>query len=225
VTPERRVLSSFAKSFLLHHIRFGGAIALGVVANLVMRVLHGPEPVVAAGDTFFLSFLVMSWHFIFSLTDVELDQRADIEDEGILVVSVMTVAAIAYYCAAIFMLLNQKHWPGPLPLILTLASAPLGWFTLHTLFASHYANLYYFGPLCEDGMARGLKFPETQRPGPSDFMYFAFVIGMTAQVSDVLVQNAPMRRTVMAHGIISFFFNTVLIAMAVNAVVATVQAA
>lgn len=224
MTPRRRALSAFATSFVRHHIQFASAIALGLAVFLILHALHGPEPVVAAGDTFFLSFIVMSWHFIFNQTSDDLDRRADIEDEGILVVAVMTVAAIAYYCAAIFMLLNQKHFAGIVPLVLTLMSAPLGWFTLHTLFAAHYANLYYFGPLCEDGRSRGLKFPETARPGPSDFMYFSFVIGMTAQVSDVLVQTPQMRRAVMTHGIISFFFNTVLIAMAVNAVVATVQA-
>lgn len=182
-------------------------------------------PFEAGGDAFFVSFLAMSWHFIFAQSSADLDRRADEEDEGIFIVMAITLAAVAYSCFAIFTMLNEKHPAGATALALAVAGAPLGWFTLHTISAMHYANLYYFGELSEDGSGRALKFPETDRPGPSDFMYFSFVIGMTAQVSDVLVQTSQMRRAVMGHGIVSFFFNTVLIAMAVNAAVATVQGA
>jgi uncharacterized membrane protein len=63
-------------------------------------------------------------------------------------------------------------------------------------------------------------FPGGAEPGPWDFLYYAFVVGMTAQVSDVQVFDTKMRRATLGHGVVSFFFNTVLIAMAVNAVVA-----
>ena len=63
-------------------------------------------------------------------------------------------------------------------------------------------------------------FPGCVEPGPWEFLYYSFVVGMTAQVSDVQVCDTRMRRATLGHGVISFFFNTVLIAMAVNAVVA-----
>ena len=101
---------------------------------------------------------------------------------------------------------------------MAVAGVPLGWLTLHTLAAFHYANLYY-APRPGGREAGGLDFPGTKEPGPWDFLYFAFVIGMTAQVSDVAVRTAQMRRAALAHGVASFFYNTVILALAVNAAV------
>jgi uncharacterized membrane protein len=190
---------------------------------VLMRVFNGPLPIVAAGDAFFLSFLLMVSGLVVTLTPEDLDRRADEEDEGIGVVVLITLAAIVYSVVAIFALLNQKHPVDGVTLALTVAGAPLGWLTLHTLSAFHYAYLYYSGPTAPPDQ-RALRFPgDCNEPGPWDFIYFSFVIGMTAQVSDVLVQTTRMRRAAIAHGVTSFLFNTVLIAMAVNAVVAHVQ--
>jgi len=62
----------------------------------------------------------------------------------------------------------------------------------------------------------GLDFPGNEKPGYWDFAYFSFVIGMTSQVSDVAVTSKPIRQTVTAHGIVSFFFNATLLALMVN---------
>ena len=67
--------------------------------------------------------------------------------------------------------------------------------------------------------AGGLKFPGTDQPHAWDFMYYSFVIGMTAQVSDVMVLTTLIRQLTLAQAVISFFFNTVLIALAVNVAV------
>jgi uncharacterized membrane protein len=93
---------------------------------------------------------------------------------------------------------------------------------LHTVAAFHYAHLYYTRT-GHDGASRdaaGLNFPDTEEPTSWDFLYFSFVIGMTAQVSDVQVLTMSMRRLVIIHGIVSFFYNTVLLALSVNIVVA-----
>jgi uncharacterized membrane protein len=159
------------------------------------------------------------------LTHEDLDRRAAEEDEGILIVVILTLAAISFSSSDIFTALNQKHPPGVFWLVLALAGAPLGWATLHTISAFHYANLHYFA--LDDAAPQriaSLKFPETNRPGPWDFIYFSFVVGMTAQVSDVLVQTTRMRRAVLFHSVVAFFYNTVLIAMAVNVAVAIFQA-
>ena len=92
--------------------------------------------------------------------------------------------------------------------------------SLHTVMAFHYASLHYFDDPEVEGDERDLAFPGGGDPGVWDFLYFSFVVGMTAQVSDVGVTTTAMRRAVMLHGMLSFFFNTVLIAMAVNAAVA-----
>ena len=93
----------------------------------------------------------------------------------------------------------------------------------HTAAAFHYAHRYY--TKVESGAGnkrpdrRGLVFPGTEEPETWDFLYYSFVIGMTAQVSDVQVSDRVMRRLTLFHGIASFFFNTVILALAVNVVV------
>ena len=108
-----------------------------------------------------------------------------------------------------------------MPLVLAGLGAPMGWLVLHTVMAFHYANLHYFDdPEITSDDKGDLDFPGCEEPGPWDFLYFAFVIGMTCQVSDVQVKTSVMRRAVLGHGVVAFFFNTVFIAMVVNAAVA-----
>jgi uncharacterized membrane protein len=96
-----------------------------------------------------------------------------------------------------------------------LAAAPLGWATLQVLAAFRYAHLYHAPE--PDG---GLAFPGTAKPGIWDFVYFSFVVGMTAQTADVAITTTQLRRVVLTHSIGAFFFNTVILAMAVNAGIA-----
>ena len=121
--------------------------------------------------------------------------------------------------AAIFALLAGEGRPDPWDLPLAIASVPLGWLTLHTIAAFHYAHLYYATEGEDVRDAGGLDFPGTREPGAWHFLYFSFVIGMTAQVSDVTVHAAGMRRLVLGHSIVAFFYNTVLLALAVNVAV------
>ena len=212
------MLPTFVTNQIHHHSRFYLALIIGVVALALARNLPPPLPEAIGGDAFFLSFLTMSWWLVFRLTANDLRRRADVEDEGGIVVTLITVGAIGYASLAVFETLHGKSLNSPLTLSLALAGAPMGWFMLHTVSALRYAHLYYTNDE-EEGYVPPLRFPECTEPGPWDFMYFALVVGMTAQVSDVLVQTSEMRKTVLAHSVVAFFFNTVLIAMAVNAAV------
>jgi uncharacterized membrane protein len=208
--------SSFLRAYLFHHSRFYAAAALGVAVYFLAAGLQQTGRVAAAGDAFFLSYLIASAVLVVRLDEEHLKKRAAVEDEGAFIVLLIALAAIALCVVGIFTVLNQKQHPTTLPFLLSVASAPLGWLMLHMIGAFHYANLHYV-----DSKTRALKFPGTGEPGAWDFLYFSFVVGMTAQVSDVQVLTTPMRRAVLIQSIVSFFFNTVLIAMAVNAVVAT----
>ena len=98
----------------------------------------------------------------------------------------------------------------------------LGWFTVHTMMAMHYAFEFYGSmPMGrqakrKDGASGGLEFSGSEDPDGVSFLYFSFVVGMTAQTSDTEVSSNAMRRLVTIHGIFSFFFNTVIIAAAVE---------
>ena len=62
----------------------------------------------------------------------------------------------------------------------------------------------------------GLAFPGSEGPDHAEFLYLAFVVGMTCQVSDVTTASAPMRRLVLLHALVAFGFNAVILAAAVN---------
>ena len=94
---------------------------------------------------------------------------------------------------------------------LAILTIVLSWIVVHTTFALHYAHDYYSGT-----QAGGLAFPGDDKPDYWDFVYFSFVVGMTAQVSDVGITSKAIRRTATAHGVISFFFNTALLALTIN---------
>jgi uncharacterized membrane protein len=151
-------------------------------------------------------------------------RNAVIQDEGRF--AVLTVTALAAFASlgAIISELGSGHH-APFELGLAITTIVLSWTIVHTIFALHYAHEYYRG-----GRADGLLFPADDHaaqntPGKQDpqsqpdywdFIYFSFVIGMTAQVSDVGITSKIIRRTATAHGAVSFVFNTALLALTVN---------
>ena len=202
---------------LRHHGRFFTALSCGLMAFVVARLLSLPAPTLAAGDAFDAIFLALILVMVLR-NRADLKQRAQSEDEGILVVVLLTIATMSFFCVAVFEALSRKHGLDLPALLMAGIGALLGWFVLHTIMAFHYADLFYFDdPSTPDDESHDLDFPGCAEPGTWDFLYFSFVVGMTCQVSDVQVKSAAMRQTVLAHGVVSFFFNTVFIAMVVNA--------
>lgn len=204
---------------LYHHGRFYFSVGVGLVVLGFFTLLRGPAPAASAGDAFFAAYLLQSLFILRRSTRAHLMTRAQTADEGAAVVIAIALLVMAVNVTGVFAALNQHPRPDAMELMLVLAAAPLGWSVLHMIAAFHYANLHYFDP-GEGGAGKALMFPGTEEPEMSDFVYFSFVIGMTAQVSDVQVCTRPMRKAVIGHSIASFVFNTVLIAMAVNAAVA-----
>ena len=216
VSHAEGILYAASLSHLKHHQRFYAALVLGLASLAFTAGSSWPFRMIAASDTFFIVYLFLIT-FLVSENCWQLKARAAIEDEGIFLVMLIILAAIATSCVAIIIILHHSHGRVTGPLLVALAGAPLGWFTLHVVAAFHYANLYY-APSAKPS-ERPLLFPGGEEPAAWDFLYYAFVVGMTAQVSDVQVAGARIRRATLGHGIVSFLFNTVLIAMAVNAVV------
>ncbi len=104
---------------------------------------------------------------------------------------------------------------GGVPMIvLGAASLVLSWCFLNTMFGLHYAHEYY----SSSEKHRAFAFPGDCEPDYWDFMYFAFVLGMTFQVSDVQIQRRSARRVALAHGIVAFFFDVFILALSVNVV-------
>lgn len=147
-------------------------------------------------------------------------ERDDAPAYALLVVTLLTVVAAIF---ALFNALNRNGSASPIEIALAFLSVIGGWLSLHTMFSAHYAHHYWRRRKHEDGKMKsqgGLSFPDTDEPTGLDFLYFSFVIGMTAQTSDVAITTTAMRRLNLAHALVAFFFNTVLVAATVNAAVA-----
>jgi uncharacterized membrane protein len=132
---------------------------------------------------------------------------------GVLIGSGVSLLAIVY------MLKDGKSLtPQLLTLHVSLAiiTVVCSWLLTHTMFALYYAHSYYVRSIEHPDLPTSLDFPREDQPDYWDFMYFSFVIGMTAQVADVSINSRRFRRLCLMHGILSFFFNTVIVAMNIN---------
>jgi len=142
-------------------------------------------------------------------------RRAAQQDAGRWTMLVLTVTAICFSMFAIGFELNAaKGLPragADWRIALAAATVVLSWSFTHVIFAMHYAHEYYRGKT-----PSGLLFPGDQAPTYPDFLYYAFVVGMTCQVSDVQVTGRALRRLTLAHGVLSFGFNTGILALAIN---------
>jgi uncharacterized membrane protein len=134
------------------------------------------------------------------------------------VLAIVVLAAITSLVAVVFELIAAKaaaphHIAGHL--LFALVTVLGSWLLLPTLFALSYAATYYL-PEPDDG----LVFPGTKgkfEPDHTDFFYFSFTIAVTAQTSDVAVTTREMRRLVIYQSVLSFVFNTTILAFAINA--------
>ncbi len=169
-------------------------------------------------DAFFLIYLLLTARIVGSTSADDLRRHAEEEDEGVALILLLAALTVLVSGTAIFLVLNADE-SGLGARLAALASLPLGWATIHTLAAFHYARLHYR----DEEHGKGFAFPGKGDPDAWDFLYASFTIGMTAQVSDVEVTTRPLRRAVLVHGVASFFYNTGILALAVNAAVTAGQ--
>lgn len=172
--------------------------------------------VVLAADVFFAACVGQMIHQAIRLDAEALRARGGVSRGGGVAVLALTSAAMISGIVAIFLLLNHDG-PGQTPFgIVAVASVPLAWVTMHAHAAFHYAKLYYG----RDPLGRpsgGLRFPDGADPDALDFLYYALVIGVATSVSDVSITSRRMRAATMAHSVLAFAFNSVILAIAVNA--------
>lgn len=153
----------------------------------------------------------------------EMMQRSALqEDEGrYTILSLITVTA-CISLVAIVLIPHEKGIKTPILVMhlgISIATIIGSWLLVHTIFTQHYAHVYYQGDkTLEERQSTGLNFPNELEPDYWDFLYFSFVIGMTSQVSDISVTSRQMRRLSLMHGILSFFFNTTILAISINIV-------
>jgi len=174
-------------------------------------------------DIFSLCEIVVSLAIFSAVCPKQLRVLASREDASRPVVFTIVIGAILGSLGGVLLLLkNQTAWllSEGLETAIYIAGVTFSWILLHILFTSRYAHLYYGDHATKKGeMAKGLDIPGNDAPDYMDFAYFAFVIGMTFQVSDITISSRQIRRVVLMHGLLSFLFNTVIVALTINVVV------
>ena len=190
------------------------SIAIGIAAFFVLPgSLRLVTRLLISWDIFVTLYLVLAYAMMFRSGLAHIRRNAVLQDDGrFLILLVAATGAFASIAAIVFEL-SASHRTAP-QLALATVTIALSWAVIHTTFALHYAHDYYRG-----AKPGGLQFPSGDQHDHADywdFVYFSFVIGMTAQVSDVGITDKTLRRTATAHGIISFIFNTALLALMVN---------
>ena len=198
------------------------AVLMAAAAFVLLqhRVSLLPQ-LIAAWDVFALCGLALTWTTIVVTPQHTLRARAREQDLSRLVIFVFVVgAASVALCAVAFLIRSHRGdlhgFALTAHLLLALTTVACCWSLVHTVFGLHYAHLFYRDSDDPAQHAGGLEFPGPRAPDYLDFAYYSFVIGMTCQVSDVQATDRRMRRLTLLQGILSFCFNTVILALLIN---------
>jgi uncharacterized membrane protein len=197
------------------------ALALGAAVAVLLPGEKASEPVtraLIAWNAGTVLYLLLAAVMMAGSTHETMQQRARLEDEGRHVVLVLVIVAVIASLAAIggqLVVVRAMHgWPRYAHIGLAALTVLTSWAFMHLVFALHYAHDFY-GDLTR-GRAPGLEFPGKEKPDYGDFVYFAAIIGTSAQTADVSLTTRAMRRLGAAHCILSFFFNTIVLALTIN---------
>lgn len=210
-----------AQSFIMAHYRIFLAACCGIAASIILPPeLSGIKRGIIAWDSSLGVFLCLNLLLFATIRQSHIEHIAKAQEDGEWIIFGVTVAGIAFSFIA---LLNEFSGSKDLPpaqrnghigiVVITLL---LSWLSTHMIFAVRYAHEFYTRAKNRGDFDRGLKFPEEPEPDYWDFLYFSLVLGMTFQVSDVEVTSRKLRRLATAHGLMSFLFNTLIIALTVN---------
>lgn len=214
------------KDKLPHRLRVRSRLILSIIFAIVISTLlpswfNLSTRILWIWDAGMICFLISTWVLMVQAIPKTMRRNAQSQDEGrITILGLITAAACASLLAIAFILKEAKTNNINLVIFyVTLALVTIigSWLLVHTIFAMHYAHEYYQDLKTDTNLeAGGLDFPEDIDPDYWDFLYFSFVIGMTSQVSDIKVTSRSLRRLTLFHSVLSFFFNTVIVAMSIN---------
>ncbi|MDZ8067386.1 MAG: DUF1345 domain-containing protein [Nostoc sp. DedQUE08] len=198
------------------------ATGLAVLVSVILpHSLHLPTRILCAWNSGIDFFLAITWWKMIKANPEKIRRYAESEYEGHLAIFMLVIAAACASVLAIGFLLDKKGLSIiqlTLHVVLSIMTIIGSWLLVHTMFAVQYAHSYYkyINHNHSEEITRGLDFPHNDYPDYWEFLYYSFVVGMTSQVSDVQTTSPGMRRLTLLHGILSFFFNTTILAMSIN---------
>lgn len=172
-------------------------------------------------------YLALAWRLCVVFDAKRTRQRAQAQDEpSVVLFMVLLLATVACVAAIAVLIQHSRDLTGMqrgLHLGLSVIALGSSWLFIQTVFTFRYAHRYYQEEKLNEPDGPGLQFPGGLDPDYFDFLYYAHVVGMTSQVSDVQVTSREMRRLTLVHGVLSFGFNMLIVALSINLVAGTLQ--
>ncbi len=172
-------------------------------------------------------YLVLSWWLAVEFDAARTRARAQAQDQSGKILFFLLLLVVLASIAAIVMMLHSVKGLSTVQrtahLVLAMTALACSWLLMHTIFAFRYAHRYYQELLEPGPNGGGLEFPGQQDPDYFDFLYCAYVVGMTSQVSDVQVTSREMRRLTLVHSVTAFAFNMVVLALSINVIAGALQ--
>ena len=208
------------------HYRF--LISL-LVSAIVYSCLNGkittPALILAAWIGCAATVILLDWVIIISSHPLEVRKIAKLQDSSrTFLFAFITAASVASLGAIVYLLKSTKGLGDTAKnehILLAIGAVIVSWILLHTIYTLRYAHLYYDVDTDIDGQTKavgGLQFPGKDQPDYLDFVYFSFIVGMTFQVSDVNITSRRIRRVCLMHALMSFAFNTAILALSINVI-------
>ena len=202
-------------SVRIRHPRYLLFLAVFALATPAFATgLGSAEAIIASFDLGVCAFVmscVPLWH---AGTAEVMRRQAQRDDAGQVLLLILSGLISAVMLVALSLLILDKGRLAAGGIALLIATLVASWTFTNLIFAFHYARLYYSQH--PDGDHEGLDFPGAGTPDFSDFVNFAFVIGMTCQTADIAIAKTAMRRISTFHGLFAFAFNLGILALSVN---------
>jgi len=208
------------------HYRLLIALAVSVIVFVCFRnSVKTPALILICWIGCALTVILLNWIIIFSSHPREVRAIARLQDSSLTFLFLfITTAAVVSLGAIVYLLKSTKGLPEVAKnehILLAITAVIISWWLLHTIYTLRYAHLYYDTDTDIDGVTKaagGLQFPGKDEPDYLDFVYFSFIVGMTFQVSDVNITSRRIRRVCFVHAILSFAFNTAILALSINVI-------
>lgn len=207
--------------------RLAYGMGAGLAALALTAALDWPQRALSAWCAGIFVYLLLAWWLCHSFDAARTRERAQAQDEPNVVIFLLLLLATLACVAAIALMMQDidamQGLERGLYLALLMTALALSWLFIQAMFTFHYAHRYYQTEARQGGQSQtadgpGLLFPGGRDPDYFDFLYYAHVVGMTSQVSDVKAVSSEMRRITLVHSVLAFGFNMLIFALAINVV-------
>ncbi|HEY8886748.1 MAG TPA: DUF1345 domain-containing protein [Candidatus Microsaccharimonas sp.] len=198
-------------------IRLIIALIVGIVVALIGLLMHiGTISILIGWEVAVIIFVLWIWLIIWPMSHKRTSDFAQREDPGRVGVDVLLILASIASLGAVGYALFEAHVTSDngrqlMLTFISLFSVVVSWILIHTIYALRYARFYYSKEI--EGT---IDFNKEHKPAYSDFIYVAFTVGMTYQISDTTLIGTEFRKTVLRHAVLSYVFGTVIVATTIS---------